>query len=113
LDEWYRIARRHCAGLGPRCKPNYGRFAAWFEAYGENADNFAGRIRQTKAVWFRVAVGHKSLPVLSGGDRLGGTGSPTIDAPTLRAAPDGYTLGLGNNSSHVVAGATYALQYGL
>jgi tripartite-type tricarboxylate transporter receptor subunit TctC len=30
-----------------------------------------------------------------------------------RAAPDGYTLGLGNNSSHVVPGATYALQYDL
>jgi tripartite-type tricarboxylate transporter receptor subunit TctC len=31
----------------------------------------------------------------------------------VRAAPDGYSLSLGNNSSHVVAGATYALQYDL
>jgi tripartite-type tricarboxylate transporter receptor subunit TctC len=31
----------------------------------------------------------------------------------VRAAPDGYTLSLGNNSSHVVAGATYAIQYDL
>jgi tripartite-type tricarboxylate transporter receptor subunit TctC len=31
----------------------------------------------------------------------------------VRAAPDGYTLSLGNNSSHVMAGATYALQYDL
>jgi tripartite-type tricarboxylate transporter receptor subunit TctC len=31
----------------------------------------------------------------------------------VRAVPDGYTLSLGNNSSHVVAGATYALQYDL
>ncbi len=30
-----------------------------------------------------------------------------------RAAPDGYTLGLGNNGSHVATGATYALQYDL
>ena len=30
-----------------------------------------------------------------------------------RAAPDGYTLSLGNNSSHVVAGAIYALHYDL
>ena len=30
-----------------------------------------------------------------------------------RAAPDGYTLSLGNNTSNVVAGATYALQYNL
>ena len=30
-----------------------------------------------------------------------------------RAAPDGYTLGLGDTGSHVVTGATYALQYDL
>ncbi len=30
-----------------------------------------------------------------------------------RAAPDGYTLSLGNTDSHVVAGAVYALQYDL
>jgi tripartite-type tricarboxylate transporter receptor subunit TctC len=30
-----------------------------------------------------------------------------------RAAPDGYTLSLGNNGTHVLAGATYALQYDL
>jgi len=30
-----------------------------------------------------------------------------------RAAPDGYTLSLGNDASHVKAGATYALQYDL
>jgi hypothetical protein len=42
----------------------------------ENAENLAGRIRQTKAVWFtlRVAVGHKSPPALGSSDRLGGTG---------------------------------------
>jgi tripartite-type tricarboxylate transporter receptor subunit TctC len=31
----------------------------------------------------------------------------------VRAAPDGYTLSLGQNSSHVLARATYALQYDL
>lgn len=30
-----------------------------------------------------------------------------------RAAPDGYTIGIGNFSTHVVNGATYALQYDL
>jgi tripartite-type tricarboxylate transporter receptor subunit TctC len=30
-----------------------------------------------------------------------------------RAAPDGYTLSLGNNGTHVMAGAIYALQYDL
>jgi tripartite-type tricarboxylate transporter receptor subunit TctC len=30
-----------------------------------------------------------------------------------RAAPDGYTLSLGNNASHVMPGATYPLQYDL
>src|SRR5215468_5592162 len=30
-----------------------------------------------------------------------------------RAAPDGYTLSLGNNGSHVVTGATYAIHYDL
>jgi tripartite-type tricarboxylate transporter receptor subunit TctC len=34
-------------------------------------------------------------------------------ARVARAAPDGYTLSLGNNSSHVMPGATYALQYDL
>jgi tripartite-type tricarboxylate transporter receptor subunit TctC len=30
-----------------------------------------------------------------------------------RAAPDGYTLSLGHNGSHIMTGATYALQYDL
>jgi tripartite-type tricarboxylate transporter receptor subunit TctC len=41
-------------------------------------------------------------------------GADTIAAGRVaRAAPDGYTLSLGNNASHVMAGATYALQYDL
>ena len=42
-----------------------------------------------------------------------GAGGTIAVGRVARAAPDGYTLGLGNNSSHVVAGATYALQYDL
>src|SRR5262245_18869032 len=30
-----------------------------------------------------------------------------------RAAPDGYTLGIGSNGAYVATGATYALQYDL
>jgi tripartite-type tricarboxylate transporter receptor subunit TctC len=42
-----------------------------------------------------------------------GAGGTIAVGRVARAAPDGYTLSLGNNSSHVVAGATYALQYDL
>jgi tripartite-type tricarboxylate transporter receptor subunit TctC len=45
-------------------------------------------------------------------DVTGGGGTIAVGR-VARAAPDGYTLSLGNNSSHVVAGATYALQYDL
>jgi len=42
----------------------------------ENPENFAGRIRQTKTVWFSlgVAFGHKTRPALGGSNRLGFTG---------------------------------------
>jgi tripartite-type tricarboxylate transporter receptor subunit TctC len=42
-----------------------------------------------------------------------GAGGTIAAGRVARAAPDGYTLSLGNNSSHVVAGATYPLQYDL
>jgi tripartite-type tricarboxylate transporter receptor subunit TctC len=42
-----------------------------------------------------------------------GAGGTIAVGRVARAAPDGYTLSLGNNSSHVVAGATFALQYDL
>jgi tripartite-type tricarboxylate transporter receptor subunit TctC len=46
-------------------------------------------------------------------ENVTGAGGTIAVGRVARAAPDGYTLGLGNNSSHVVAGATYALQYDL
>jgi tripartite-type tricarboxylate transporter receptor subunit TctC len=42
-----------------------------------------------------------------------GAGGTIAIGRVARAAPDGYTLSLGNISSHVVAGATYALKYDL
>jgi len=42
----------------------------------------------------------------------GASGSIAIGR-VARATPDGYTLSLGNDASHVMAGATYALQYDL
>ncbi len=42
-----------------------------------------------------------------------GTAGTIAVGRVARAAPDGYTLGLGDTGSHVVTGATYALQYDL
>jgi tripartite-type tricarboxylate transporter receptor subunit TctC len=42
-----------------------------------------------------------------------GAGGTIAIGRVARAAPDGYTLSLGHNGSHVVTGATYALQYDL
>jgi tripartite-type tricarboxylate transporter receptor subunit TctC len=42
-----------------------------------------------------------------------GAGGTIAVGRVARAAPDGYTLSLGNNSSHIVPGAVFALQYDL
>jgi tripartite-type tricarboxylate transporter receptor subunit TctC len=42
-----------------------------------------------------------------------GAGGTIAVGRVARAAPDGYTLSLGHNGSHVMTGATYALQYDL
>jgi tripartite-type tricarboxylate transporter receptor subunit TctC len=46
-------------------------------------------------------------------ENVTGAGGTISVGRVARAAPDGYTLGLGHNGSHVVTGATYALQYDL
>jgi tripartite-type tricarboxylate transporter receptor subunit TctC len=42
-----------------------------------------------------------------------GAGGTIAVGRVARAAPDGYTLSIGQNGSHVVTGATYALPYDL
>jgi tripartite-type tricarboxylate transporter receptor subunit TctC len=46
-------------------------------------------------------------------ENVSGGGSTIGVGRAARAAPDGYTLSLGNNNSHVMVGATYALPYDL
>jgi tripartite-type tricarboxylate transporter receptor subunit TctC len=43
-------------------------------------------------------------------ENVTGAGGTVGAGRVARAAPDGYTLSLGNNNSHVLAGASYALQ---
>jgi hypothetical protein len=46
-------------------------------------------------------------------ENVTGAGGTIAAGRVARAAPDGYTLSLGNVGSHVLPGATYALQYDL
>jgi tripartite-type tricarboxylate transporter receptor subunit TctC len=46
-------------------------------------------------------------------ENVAGAGGTIAAGRVAHAAPDGYMLGLGANSSYVVAGAIYALQYDL
>jgi tripartite-type tricarboxylate transporter receptor subunit TctC len=41
-------------------------------------------------------------------ENVTGAGGTIAVGRVARAAPDGYTLGLGHNGSHVMTGATYA-----
>src|SRR5215467_13415288 len=46
-------------------------------------------------------------------DNVTGAAGTIAVGRVARAAPDGYTLSLGQNGSHVVTGATYAVNYDL
>src|SRR5947209_3392920 len=44
-------------------------------------------------------------------EHIGGAGGTIAGARVARAAPDGYTVGIGNWSSYVASGAVYPIQY--
>jgi tripartite-type tricarboxylate transporter receptor subunit TctC len=46
-------------------------------------------------------------------ENVTGAGGTIAVGRVARAAPDGYTLGIGTNNSYVMAGATFALPYDL
>jgi tripartite-type tricarboxylate transporter receptor subunit TctC len=46
-------------------------------------------------------------------ENVSGAGGTIAGGRVAHAPPDGYTLVLGNNGSHVAAGVTYALRYDL
>src|SRR3954452_3888695 len=46
-------------------------------------------------------------------EHIGGAGGTIAGARVARAAPDGYTIGIGNWSSYVASGAVYPMSYDL
>ena len=69
----------------------------------------AGRRIPWRASW-PSACGCRSVNPSSSRTSTGAAGSIGVGR-VARAAPDGYTLSIGNWSTHVVNGAVYALQY--
>jgi tripartite-type tricarboxylate transporter receptor subunit TctC len=66
----------------------------------------------TDAVGRLVAQGMQSAlgrPVII--ENIGGAAANLGTERVARAAPDGYTIGLGNSATHVVNGAVYSLKY--
>jgi tripartite-type tricarboxylate transporter receptor subunit TctC len=65
-------------------------------------------LARTLADRMRVTLGQ---PVLI--ENVTGAGGSIGVGRVVRAAPDGYTIGIGNWSTHVINGAIYPLAYGL
>jgi tripartite-type tricarboxylate transporter receptor subunit TctC len=66
----------------------------------------------TDAVGRLIAQGMQSAlgrPVVI--ENIGGAAANLGTERVARAAPDGYTIGLGNSATHVVNGAVYSLKY--
>jgi tripartite-type tricarboxylate transporter receptor subunit TctC len=90
---------------------------AWAQAYpsrpftivvGYAAGGATDVIARTVAERMKISLGQ---PVIV--ENVTGAGGTIAVGRVARAVPDGYTLSLGNDASHVMAGATYALQYDL
>jgi tripartite-type tricarboxylate transporter receptor subunit TctC len=69
---------------------------------------------QTDVIARNLAEGMKAFlgqPVII--ENVTGAGGTIATGRAARAAPDGYTLSIGQTDSHVVTGATYTLQFDL
>ena len=65
-------------------------------------------IGRTVAEGMRASLGQ---PVII--DNVGGAAGSIAAGKVARAAPDGYTIGLGSGATHVANGAVYSLKYDL
>lgn len=68
----------------------------------------ADAIARILADRMRAIVGQPAIV-----ENVSGAGGTIAVAKVARAAPDGYTLGIGNLNSHVFSGATYSVRYDL
>jgi tripartite-type tricarboxylate transporter receptor subunit TctC len=113
-----KIPRRRFLHLaaGAAALPAVSRFA-WAQTYPVRpitmvvpyaAGGATDTIGRVMAERMKISLGQ---PVIV--ENVTGAGGTIAVGRVARAAPDGYTLGLGHNGSHVMTGATYALQYDL